>query len=206
MSKDGGKISLKKTGTKEGNEDKWEVVESAVKIDKLDNAVPNGIVSSLASWKTNDFADGTTLAEAGLDAPALTVTVGLKGGKSVTALVGGKKGDDFYVKKADAPQIFLVKKYNLDKINKRPLDFRDKTLCDLAVADLSEISVVSGDKSFTLAKSGADWKATKPAKLEIDSSKVTPIAGAFKDWKASGFAELSNSTRKASQRILTVLV
>jgi hypothetical protein len=189
VSKDGGKISLKKTGTKEGNEDKWEVVSSAVKIDKLDNAVANGIVSSLANWKTNEFAEGTTLAEAGLDAPALTVTVGLKAGKSVTALVGAKKGDDFYVKKADAPQIFLVKKYNLDKINKRPLDFRDKTLCDLAAADLSEISVVSGDKSFTLAKSGADWKATKPAKLEIDSSKVTPIAGAFKDWKASGFAD-----------------
>jgi hypothetical protein len=193
-SKDGGKISLKKTGTKQGNEDKWEVVESSVKIDKLDNAVANGIVSSLSNWKTNDFADGTTLAQAGLDAPALTVTVGLKGGKSVAALVGGKvgdkKGDDFYVKKADAPQLFLVKKYNLEKINKRPIDFRDKTLCDLAAADLSEISVVSGDKSFTLGKSGSvDWKATKPPKLDLDSSKVAPIAGAFKDWKATGFAD-----------------
>jgi hypothetical protein len=192
VSKDGGKISLKKTGTKAGSEDKWEVVESSAKIDKLDNAVPSGIVSSLSSWKTNDFADGTTQAQAGLDAPALTVTVGLKGGKSVVALVGGKKGDDFYVKKADAPQLFLVKKYNLEKINKRPIDFRDKTLCDLAAADLTEISVVSGDKSFTLAKSGADgaeWKATKPPKLEVDPSKVAPIAGAFKDWKATGFAD-----------------
>jgi Domain of unknown function (DUF4340) len=192
VSKDGGKVALKKTGTKEGNEDKWEVVQSSVKIDKLDSTVASGIVSSLSSWKTNDFADGTTLAAAGLDAPALTVTVGLKGGKSVVVLVGNKKGDDFYVKKADAPQLFLVKKYNLEKINKRPVDFRDKTLCDLAAADLTEISVASGDKSFTLVKSGAgsvDWKATKPAKLELDSSKVAPIAGAFKDWKATGFAD-----------------
>ncbi len=129
-SKDGAKLSLKKTGTKEGSEDKWDVVSSSVKLEKLDNSVPNGLVSALASWKANDFADGATLSAAGLDAPALTVTVGLKGGKRVSALVGNKKGDDTYVKKADAPQIFLVKKFNLDRIAKRPMDFRDKTLCD----------------------------------------------------------------------------
>ena len=193
VAKDGAKISLKKTGTKEGSEDKWDVVASSVKIEKLDNSVPNGIVSGLASWKANDFADGATLAAAGLDAPALTVTVGLKGGKSVTALIGGHKGEkateDTYVKKADAPQIFLVKKFNLERINKRPMEFRDKTLCDLAPADLTEISVAAADKSYTLVKNGNDWKATKPAKLELDATKVTPIAGAFKDWKATGFAE-----------------
>jgi len=191
--KDGAKLSLKKAGTKEGSEDKWDVVSSSVKIEKLDNSVPNGIVSSLASWKANDFADGATLAAAGLDAPALTVTVGLKGGKNVTVLVGGHKGDkaseDTYVKKADAPQIFLVKKFNLERIDKRPMDFRDKTLCDLAAGDLTEISVAAGDKSYTLIKNGNDWKATKPPKLEVDATKVTPIAGAFKDWKATGLAE-----------------
>jgi hypothetical protein len=193
VSKDGAKISLKKTGTKEGNEEKWEVVSSSVKIDKLDNAVANGIVTALANWKTNDFADGVTPAEAGLVTPELTVTVGLKGNNSVTALIGDQKsdkaGDETYVRKADAPQIFLVKKFGLDRIAKRPMEFRDKTLCDLAAADLSEISVSAGDRSYTLVKSGNDWKATKPAKLEVDSSKVTPIAGAFKDWKASGFAD-----------------
>jgi uncharacterized protein DUF4340 len=191
--KDGAKISLKKTGSKEGSEDKWDVVSSSVKIEKLDNSVPNGIAAALANWKANDFADGATLAVAGLEAPALTVTVGLRGGKSVTALIGTQKGEkaggDTYVKKADAPQIFLVKKFNLDRVAKRAMDFRDKTLCDLAAADLTEISVASGDKSFTLVKNGNDWKATKPPKLELDATKVTPIAGAFKDWKATGFAD-----------------
>ncbi len=187
--KDGAKISLKKTGTKEGSEDKWDVVSSSVKIEKLDNGVPNGIVSALANWKANDFADGATPAAAGLDAPALTLTVGLKGGKTVTALIGNKKGDDTFVKKADAPQIFLVKKFNLERIAKRPMEFRDKTLCDVAGADLTEISVAAGDKSYTLVKNGNDWKATKPPKLELDATKVTPIASAFKDWKASGFAD-----------------
>jgi hypothetical protein len=201
--KDGAKIALQKTAGKEPSgkepdkgpkDDKWEVTQSSVKIDKLDTSVPTGIASALTSWKANDFADGVSLADAGLASPELTVTLGSKAGakddKSVTVLIGGKKGEDqVYVKKADAPQVFLVKKYNLERINKRPMEFRDKTLCDLTGAELTQIAVSAGDKSYTLSKSGADWKATKPAKLEVDSAKVNPIVAAFKDWKGNGFAE-----------------
>jgi hypothetical protein len=187
--KGGAKLSLKKTGTKEGSEDKWQVVDSTLKIDKLDNATANGVISGLASWKANDFADGVKLADAGLESPALTITVGLKDGKSVSILVGAKKGEDeTYVKKSDAPQVFLVKKYNLERIAKAPIEFRDKTLCNIDAADVTEIAVSAGDKSYALTKSGSDWKASKP-KMEVDPSKVTPIASAFKDWKATNFAE-----------------
>ena len=194
VARDGSKIALKKAGTKPGVDDPWEVTQSSVKIDKLDASVPNGISSAMASWKANDFADGVGLAAAGLAPPALTVTLGGKAGakddKSVTVLIGDKKGEDeVYVKKADAPQIFLVKKYNVERIAKRPMEFRDKTLCDVAADNLTEISVSAGDRSYTLIKSGADWKASKPAKLEIDGTKVTPIASGFKDFKGNGFAE-----------------
>jgi hypothetical protein len=188
--KDGAKVTVKKTGTKEGSEDKWDVVDSSEKIAALDNSVPNGIVSALAAWKANDFADTITPEAAGLAPPALTVTVSLKDNKKTTVLVGNKKGEDeLYVKKPDAPQIFVVKKYNADRVNKRPLEFREKTICNIADTDVAEIAVSHGDNSYTLVKSGSDWKATKPAKLDIDQSKVTPIAGAFKDWKGTSFAE-----------------
>ena len=45
-----------------------------------------------------------------------------------------------------------------------------------------------GDNSYTLVKSGSEWKATKPAKLDLDPAKVT-FASAFKEWKAQSFAE-----------------
>jgi hypothetical protein len=189
--KDGSKIALTKK-PKEGGatEDKWEVADSSVKIDKLDTTVAGVLVSTLSSFKTNDFADGVKLADVGLEPPALTVTVSLKGGKTSTVLVGNKKGDDdYYAKVPESPQVFLVKKFNIERINKRPIEFRDKTLCDIATADVGEIAVSNGDKSFTLAKSGADWKASKPAKLEIEQSKVTPMAGGLKEWKATSFAD-----------------
>ncbi|HMF40393.1 MAG TPA: DUF4340 domain-containing protein [Polyangia bacterium] len=189
VAKDGAKAILKKGTGKVGNDDKWDVVESSVKIDKLDNSVPSGIVSAMSIWKANDFADAAKPADVGLEPPALTVTVGLKGGKKVGVLFGNKKGDDeVYAKTADAPQIFVMKKYNADRVLKRPIEFRDKTLCDIPDGDVAEIAVTHGDNSYTLAKTGSDWKATKPAKLEIDSAKVT-FASAFKEWKAQSFAE-----------------
>jgi len=189
VGKDGAKVILKKGTGKVGNDDKWDVVESSVKIDKLDNSVPSGIVSAMSIWKANDFADNAKLADIGLEPPALSVTVALKGGKKVTALFGNKKAEDeVYVKTPEAPQVFVVKKYNSDRVLKRPIEFRDKTLCDIPDTDIGEIAVTHGDNSFTLTKSGSDWKAVKPAKLEVDSSKVT-FGSAFKEWKAQSFAE-----------------
>jgi hypothetical protein len=190
--KDGTAATAKKSGEKAagGGDDKWDLVGSNPKIEKLDNAVPAGIVSALATFKTNDFADGAAPATTGLDAPALTVTVQLKGGKKAEVLVGNKKGeDDYYVKTADAPQVYLVKKYNIERINKRPIDWKDKMLCDIAEADLAEVAVTHGADSFTLAHADKGWKATKPAKLEVDPAKTPSLGGGFKDLKAAGFAE-----------------
>jgi hypothetical protein len=188
--KAGGKIALKKTDGKVGSDDKWEVVQSSVKIDKLDNAAPVGIASALATWKANDFADAAKLADVGLEPPQVTVAVVLKGGKRATVLIGNKKGDDeLYVKTPESPQVFVVKKYNAERVVKRPIEFRDKTICDIPDTDVTEIAVSNGDNSFTVVKSGTEWKATKPAKFEADPNKITPMAGAFKEWKGTSFAE-----------------
>jgi hypothetical protein len=171
----------------------WQVVESSVKVEPFDKSVASGMASLLATWKANDFADAAKPEETGLDTPELTVTVSLKNGKQQTALVGKKKGDDdWYVKLADNPQIFLVKKFNIDRLNKRPIDFRDKTMCNLKSDELTEVAVTHDKDSFTLAKLGSAWKATKPANFMADDSKVSTITGAFADWKGQGFAEDSS--------------
>jgi hypothetical protein len=194
--KEGAKIVLSKPVAGDaGPAPEWQVVQSSVKVTPFDKSVATGIISQLSSWKANDFADNAKLEETGLDSPALTVTVGLNDGKQQTVLVGKKKGDeDFYVKTADSPQVYLVKKYNLDRVNKRPIEFRDKTICNLKSEELVEVAVSHGKDSFTLSKQGKDWKATKPAGFVADDSKISPITGGFSDWKAQGFAE-DNSPR-----------
>lgn len=197
--KSGSRIVLAKPAAKDGGAGgaEWQLVESTERLDPLDKSVAPGIISGLYSWKANDFADDAKPADTGLDAPANTVTVHLTGGKKVSVLIGNKKGeDDYYVKTADNPQVYLVKKYNLERVNKRPIEFRDKTVCNLTDSEITEVQVSRGSDSYTLVKdpkkSGDDaWKATKPA-MTLDTSKVNPIASAFREWKASTFAEDSS--------------
>jgi len=114
----------------------------------------------------------------------------LQNGKQQTGLIGNKKGsEDWYVKSADSPQVFLVKKFNLDRLYKRPIEFREKTVCNLKSDELTEVAVTHDKDSFVLAKQGSTWKATKPANFTADDSKVSTITGAFTDWKGAGFAE-----------------
>jgi len=196
-SKNGGKIVLTKPAGKDGGAGggEWTVAESTVKVEPVDKTVAPGIVSALNAWKANDFADGAKPADTGLDAPDNTITVGLKGGKKATVLIGKKKGEeDYYVKTADSPQVFLVKKYNVERVNKRPVEFREKTMCNLNEGEITEVTVNHDKDSFTLikqaGKTGNDaWKLTKPAGVTLDASKVNAIVGAFKDWKATSFAE-----------------
>ena len=113
-----------------------------------------------------------------------------KGDKKVTVLLGKKKADDeVYVKTPESPQIFTAKQFNLERVNKRPVDFREKVICNIPDSDITEVAVTHGENSYTVVKAGADWKATKPAKFELDPAKFTPIAGAFKEMKATGIAE-----------------
>ncbi len=189
--KSGAKIVLSKPAPRDaGPAPEWQVVESSVKVEPFDKSVASGMASLLGTWKANDFADDAKPEATGLDTPELTVTVSLKNGKQQTALVGKKKGEDeWYVKLADSPQVFLVKKFNIERLNKRPIDFRDKTMCNLKSDELTEVAVAHDKDSFTLAKQGSTWKATKPANFTADDSKVSPITGAFTDWKGQGFAE-----------------
>jgi hypothetical protein len=190
-SKAGAKIVLSKPAAPDaGPAPDWQVVESTVKVEPFDKSVASGVASQLATWKANDFADVAKPEDTGLDAPELTVTVTLRNGKEQTVLVGKKKGEeDFYVKTADNPQVYLVKKYNLDRVNKRPIEFRDKTICNLKGDELTEVAVTHDKDSFTLSKQGKDWKATKPAGFTADDSKTSNITNAFSEWKAQGFAE-----------------
>jgi hypothetical protein len=203
VSKTDGKIVLVKPPKGDASADsEWKVTESTVKVTPFDKSVPTDMISALYSWKTSDFSDDAKPADSGLDAPELTVTVTLKGGKTQTVLIGKKKGEeDYYVKRADLPQVFLVKKFNIERINKRPIEFRDKTICDLTAAEITQLAVGREKDGFTLAKDpkgtgDAAWKLVKPTGLTLDTSKVSNVVGGFNQWKATSFA--ADSAPKAT--------
>ncbi len=171
----------------------WTVVASTREIPALDALVADEIVSTLSSLKASDFADGTAPAAAGLDPPALTLTVTLRSGEKDLLLVGGPAGaDDFFVKTNEGPQIFRVKAFNIERLARRPIQFRDRLLCRLVDSDIDEIVVRNGADSFTVVRTspgGRVWRATAPRDLRVDSDKVAPLASVFRGWRAPRIAE-----------------
>jgi len=188
--RDGQKLTLRKTGTKTYTRDDWAIVSSTVSIDRLDSNAPNKLVETMSSLKASTFADGVKAADVGLDPAALAVTVSLKGWPPVTLYVGNAGGDDeFYVRNPEIPQIFLVKRFNIERVGRRPIQFRDKTLCDISEAEVIEYGVENGGNSFTVVKRDGVWSATKPQALAIDQEKIASLSNVFRSWVADEIVE-----------------
>ncbi len=191
----GAKLVLDKlpaeAGAPPSGEAKWKIAEATGDAPKtsdvLDVAQVNGAVQSLATLRANDFADDKKPEDTGLAAPMVKVSAGVKGSKSFQLLIGAANGEDLYVKTADAPLIYTIKKYALDRVAHRPADYRDKTLVKVKEIDLAGVDITHGAETVGLEHTGDKWKAK--GKLTVDDNKVKPVVSAFDNLAGSGFAE-----------------
>ena len=166
-----------------------------MKVEPFDKRAATDLITQFSTLVAVEFVDNAKPEDTGLDSPENTITATLRNGKQYKVLVGKKKDEDnTYVKMADKPQVFLVRKFMVDQINKRPVDFRDKTVCDLAADEITEVSVARDKDPFVITKnpgkSGDEvWKLSKPTGAKPDISKANAIAGFFHEWKAQRYAE-----------------
>jgi hypothetical protein len=168
----------------------WTVVASSIPIDRLDAQAPRALVDALSSLSASGFADAVTPAAAGLAPPSLVVKVGLANGWTVTVRVGDPHGADEAFLDADgrAP-IFLVNRFDLDRIARHPLQFRDKTLCDISDGDIVAFGVTRSSDSYAVERRGLGWRATVPRGLPVDDEKLQAFASVFRGWSAPRLAE-----------------
>ena len=167
---------------------KWKVasaVGTPLTTAELDQAQVNGAVQSLASLRAFDFADDKKPEETGLAQPWLKLTVHAKD-KDRTLLVGASKDDEIYVR-SEGPTLFAVKKYALDRLAHKPIDYRDKTITKRKADELAAIDITVGVEHLALENAAGTWKAK--GKTPVDQAKVTPIPGSFENLSGTGFAE-----------------
>jgi hypothetical protein len=187
---DGARIVVRKQEAGDGGAAGWQVAQSSVEIAALDELIPQEIVATLAALKASDFADGALPAAVGLAPPRLTVTVTLHSGEKDLLLVGGDAGaDEVFVKTPDSTQVFRVKRFNIDRIARRPIQFRRKVLCDLPEAEIDTISVARAVDPFTLVKDARGWRASAPRGLAVDPDKIVAFPTIFRGWRAPRLAE-----------------
>ena len=186
-----GKVTIKRVaGDKDKKTpEKFEVAEAeGVKIDKLDESVAQGIANTVYNIRANDFADDAKPADTGLDQPDYVVTT-KAAGKTYVVQIGKQKGENYFLKTADNPQVYLVPKYTAERFTKPPVEFRDKLIADIKADQITGLEINFGGAVVDLEKSGNDWKAKKPSGLTPDPTKVTPLVQAFTNWRAAAFAE-----------------
>ena len=87
---------------------------------------------------------------------------------------------------ATRPQVYTVKKYSIEHLAKKPIDYRDKTIVKAKQADLTAVEITDGKDTTALTQKDGKWTA---AKATADESKVKPALGGFEDLVADGFSE-----------------
>jgi hypothetical protein len=170
-------------------ETRWKIAETIgdgpKKVEELDLAAVNGTVQTVTGLHAGDFADDKKPDEVGLGKPQLTDTVSVKG-KTYALLVGDTKGDDVYVKRADEPQIYTVKKFSLERLPHKPIDFRDKTLAKVKADELAGIDIIHAGETTALVHDKSGWKGK--GKTAVDETKVKPLVSAFENLQGSSFS------------------
>ncbi|MCA9665423.1 MAG: DUF4340 domain-containing protein [Myxococcales bacterium] len=139
----------------------WTIEKSPRPIKDIEKSQISGMVSSLYSLTAYSFADDVKPADAGLDKPQGSVSFKLADGKSYTLHIGKNKKDDFYVKRGDSDQVFVIKRYTVDQLMKRPVDFRSMKIMsfkpdDVVSMTFSKLNIKKRDQ-VTLTRKGKTW-------------------------------------------------
>ncbi len=170
---------------------KWKVAEQSgdgpKNTDALDAELAQSLVASLSTIKASDFVDGKPPAEVDFGKPVVTLTVNTKAGAgAITLLVGQTVGDDTFVQVKGQPQIYSLKKFAVERILRRPVDFLDKSVAKLKEADLVAIDVQSSKGAIKIDRDKDGWKL---AGGDGDTNKLKGLAGSFEALVATGLLE-----------------
>ncbi len=132
-----------------------------------------------------------SLAEYGLEQPAIQLTLTPKGGKPPVVLMLGEKnpsGFSVYAKWGDQPSVFLVADTLRTRFDRKAADFRDKTLLALEPDKVKQLELVSKGRSMSLSSSGGDtWELTQPIKAKADASAIRQLLWSIKDGRVKDF-------------------
>lgn len=159
----------------------WQLVEPEKT--EADQGQLSNAASSLASLEINRVVDEnpTDLAQYGLSPAKLEVAFRVKGKTEPQRLLLGEKtatGSDLYAKTPDQKRVFLVSSYLENTFERSPFDLRDKAALKFDQSKADGLEVVH-DGTTVLAKSGGDWKLTKPYMARADFASAEAIMTAL---------------------------
>lgn len=126
------------------------------------------------------YGPGVKWADYGLEPPALTLTLTVKGGdKPAThTLKLGKTepNGERYVRIDDGPAVGVLAPRAGEMLARSKLDFADRTLLTFDPATLAGIVRVQGPETLELSQNGTNWDIVKPTKQKADRLGLEDLA------------------------------
>lgn len=193
--------------------DKW-AIDSPVSA-RADQEKVKGLLRAVGDIHAVKFVEDNPkdLGSYGLDKPRLLVTVELSEPKPKTATetpttkptvakkpeiisvaFGSVANQKVFVKLAGKPWVFQVAESELEKLQPKLRDLRDRHVMDIAGKDISRIEItLSTGGSATLEKSGGKWRMLSPFKGDCEDKAIEELISSIRDLKVSQFRDTPTS-------------
>ncbi|MEO8440509.1 MAG: DUF4340 domain-containing protein [Spartobacteria bacterium] len=157
---------------------KWRLTQPVK--DQADGAVIDNLISDLEDWKKDGLvpakevmADKGRMNEFGLVQPKLRLRLDVSDGPP--EILFGKDAafeGKMYVRFVDSRDVYIAPQTVRTDISKKPDDFRDRKLTDLATAQVTRAVLKSPAGEIELVKKNEHWEIVKPLQARGDDQKV----------------------------------
>jgi hypothetical protein len=169
-----------------GSDGKWKML--APQALPVDADAATSLVTTLATFSAESLVEekASDVAQFGLAAPSLKVSITTKDAKTRSILVGDEtvSGGGFYAKLEGDPRVFTIFNYNRAAIDKSPNDLRDKRLLTFDQQKVTRVELVAGKAATEFGKNTAgEWQILKPGPYRADNLQVEEIVRKLKDAK-----------------------
>lgn len=167
----------------------------------LDSATENYTVEGLANLLTGlqyqrsfkpGSAGGVSLADAGLEPPAATLTIRDKEGKDYAIEIGKKAAlsNDTYVRVVGSDEVKVVGRDLSRDIQRKTSDYRAKRVFDFTTADVRHLLIEHEDTTYDLNRGAGDqWVINAPIKAYARAEKVKTLLNALSGVRVKDFID-----------------
>jgi hypothetical protein len=152
---------------------------------------PDDLLAALADTAARGEVvaeNATSHASLGVDSANAHKVVARQGDRTLLTYLVGKRGPNYessYLRLPGQAVVYQVKGRLVEFAEKKVDDWRDKQIVAVEPDSLTGVEVQRGKASYSLAKTGKEWKVNGGA---VDSMAVASLLGQFRRLEASGFA------------------
>lgn len=154
------------------------------------------MLDDILNKRVKQTLEVTELAQYGLDAPSITLSLWTKGGAPKATFRIGKKAINFsvYVKEKSEAHIFLIESSALDDLTKSPTDLRNRSVLKFNPEAVSGIQFKHKDAGSTplsntinCEKRDGTWHVIHPLKAKADTQEIENLLSELRSLKVSTF-------------------